>query len=67
MDSWITIIKNNNLVSRFFHYAKEADVKIIKKSDAGSLDIERVSKNDSDYQLILNGRMEDGENRGDIY
>jgi len=34
----------------------KADVKIIKKSDANSLDIERVSKNDLDYQLILNGR-----------
>lgn len=34
----------------------KADVKIIKKSDTNSLDIERVSKNDSDYQLILNGR-----------
>ena len=34
----------------------KADVKIIKKSDASSLDIERVSKNDLDYQLILNGR-----------
>jgi len=34
----------------------KADVKIIKKSDTNSLDIERVSKNDSDYQLILSGR-----------
>lgn len=34
----------------------KADVKIIKKSDTNSLDIERVSKDDSDYQLILNGR-----------
>ncbi len=36
----------------------KADVKIIKKSDANSLDIERVSKDDLDYQLILNGRDE---------
>jgi len=34
----------------------KADVKIIKKVDTNSLDIETISKDDSDYQIILNAR-----------
>jgi len=36
----------------------KSDVKIINKYDTQSLDIELISKDDDDYQLLENGRKE---------
>lgn len=40
----------------------KSDVKIIKRIDTNFLDIEIISKNDSDYQHILHGREERKKN-----
>ena len=54
----LTIVIRDSAIDKIMYIldSLKADIKIIKKSDVSSLDIERVSKNDSDYQLILNGR-----------
>ena len=36
----------------------KSDVKIIKKTDTNSLDIQPLSKDDEDYKYILEGREE---------
>lgn len=36
----------------------KADVKIIKKIDTNSLDIEALNQDDADYQVVLEGREE---------
>ena len=60
----LTIDVKDSALDKILYFLNhlKSDVKIINKIDTNSLDIEKISEHDSDYNLILDGRLERSKN-----